>query len=67
MSEDYILMEKFVLKFEQFERSLFELNLKKRQLPEESQEFINILKHVVNVVGYEYTKGLVDEKISCSA
>jgi hypothetical protein len=60
MSDDVTVMERFVFKYEQFERSLFELNLKKRQLGEDSQEFISILRNVINIVGYEYIKGLVD-------
>ena len=66
LSDDSVIMERFILKFQLFEKSLFELNQKKRQLGEDNQEFIIILKNLVNVVGYEYIKGLVDEKISTS-
>lgn len=66
MSEDSIVMDRFIFRFEHFERSLFELNLKKRQLGEEGKEFMQILRNVVGVVGYDYIKGLIDERVSYS-
>ena len=53
-------------KYEFIDRSFFDSNSRKKQfLLGENKEFLHIVKNVVDMVGLDYVRGVIEEKVSC--
>jgi hypothetical protein len=61
MGEKWNVMERFMFKFESLERVASEIN-SRRALSNENKEFMEVLRLVLGLVGYEYLFGLIQEK-----
>ena len=61
LSESFIVMEKFMYRFESLERIATESS-SKRGLTQDSRDFLMIVRRLCAVVGEDYIEGLVQQK-----